>query len=123
MVRTLALLALTLGLPAVASAQTAPAAPGAPPAASAPANTAPGSVPRHHHNRYMRAVRSLNLSDAQKQQIRGFVQAMRTANQNADPVTKRANAKQLRAQIDGVLTPDQRTQLRAALAAPVSAPQ
>jgi Spy/CpxP family protein refolding chaperone len=68
----------------------------------------------------MHALRSLNLSDAQKQQIRGFARATRTADQNADPATKRANMQKLRAQIDGVLTPDQRTQLQAALAAPPS---
>jgi len=33
-----------------------------------------------------------------------------TANQNADPATRRANMEKLRTQIDGILTPDQRAQ-------------
>jgi Spy/CpxP family protein refolding chaperone len=48
----------------------------------------------------MRAVRSLNLTDAQRQQIRTIMRNQEQA---------------LRTQIDGVLTPDQRSQLRAKL--------
>lgn len=82
--------AATLVLPAAALAQNAPAP-----------VTAPATRPHHRHgSAYMRALRRLNLSDAQKQQIR---QAMRN-EQIA-----------MRKQIDGVLMPDQRTQLRSAL--------
>jgi len=110
----LPLLALALALPVAASAQTSPQAPPAPPAAGAP--DAPGAMPHHHHqNRYMTALRTLALSSDQKQQIRGFIRDTRTANQGADPQTKHANVKKLRGEIDGILTPDQRTQLHAAL--------
>ena len=79
---------------------------------------APPQQQRHHRhrNRYMHAMRSLNLSDAQKQQIAGIMKNARAANKNADPQTRRANRLALRQQIDGVLTPDQRTQLHAKLA-------
>jgi Spy/CpxP family protein refolding chaperone len=102
----LAALALTLALPLAASAQSAPAP------ATAPA------APQHHHHRshYFAAIRSLGLSDAQTAQIRGMVRATKQSNVGADPATRHANMKQLRAQIAGVLTDDQRTRLRAALA-------
>ena len=108
-----------LVLPLAAGAQTAPP----PPAAAAP-QTAPAPGAPHHHSggRYMRALRTLGLSDAQKQQIRSAIVATRQANQNADPDTIKANRKALRAQIDGVLTPDQRAQLRAKLQAERQAP-
>jgi Spy/CpxP family protein refolding chaperone len=112
----LALLALSFALPLAASAQTTPQMPpqDAPPGAGAPA--APGATPhRHHHNRYMSALHSLALSPDQQQQIRGFMRDTRAANQGADPQTKHANVKKMRSEIDGILTPDQRTQLRAAL--------
>jgi Spy/CpxP family protein refolding chaperone len=51
------------------------------------------------------------LSDAQRQQIKTAMTQMRQNNQNVDPQTRRANVKQLRAQIDAILTPDQRTRL------------
>jgi Spy/CpxP family protein refolding chaperone len=73
-------------------------------AQSSPAPLAAPSAPSaRHHDRgssYMRALRSLNLNDAQRQQIRGYM---------------RASQQQLRAQIDGVLTPAQRTQLHSKL--------
>jgi Spy/CpxP family protein refolding chaperone len=85
-------------VPAAASAQ------GAPGPAAAP--TAPAATTPHHRGRgprYMRALRSLNLTDAQRQQIRTIMRNQEQA---------------LRSQIDGVLTPDQRTQLRANLSKP-----
>jgi Spy/CpxP family protein refolding chaperone len=104
----LALLA-AFALPLVASAQ-AVSAPGA--AAPAP----PAQHQRHHrHNRYLHAMRSLHLSDAQKQQIAGFLKSTRSANKGADQQTRRANMVAMRKQIDGVLTDDQRSQLRANL--------
>ncbi len=109
MIRPLiAALALTLAGPLAANAQTAPA-PAAAPVAGAVA-------PRHHaRGRYMAALRSLGLTADQQSQIRGFVSATKTANAGADVSTRHANLKALRGEILGVLTPDQRTQLRAAL--------
>lgn len=94
----LALLA-AFALPLTASAQTVPA-----PGAAAPAPPAHTQYRHpHHRNGYMRAMQSLHLSDAQKQQIAGFVKSSRAA---------------LRRQVEGVLTDDQRAQLRARLARP-----
>jgi Spy/CpxP family protein refolding chaperone len=104
-----------LSLPLAASAQSAPAA---------PAVSAPAPAHHHHKSRYMHALKQLNLSADQKAQIKGFSQTARTANENADPATKKANMQKLHAQIDGVLTPAQRDQLKAALAkaGPATAP-
>jgi Spy/CpxP family protein refolding chaperone len=97
-------------LPLGASAQVVPA-----PGAAAPAP--PAQHQRHHrHNRYLHAMRSLHLSDAQKQQIAGFLKSARAADKGADPQTRRANMLAMRKQIDGVLSDDQRSQLRANLA-------
>jgi Spy/CpxP family protein refolding chaperone len=105
---TLALLILTLAMPIAASAQTAPA-----PAATA----TPGAVRQHHRSPYMTALRTLTLTPDQQQQIAGFMRDAKAANQGADKATKRANAKKLRAEIKGVLTPDQQAQLHAAMVA------
>jgi Spy/CpxP family protein refolding chaperone len=102
-----AALVAALTLPAAAFAQQAPAAP---PAAAAPA---PGM--QRHHGAYLSALKQVNLSDAQRQQIRAAMLKTRQANQNADPDTRRANRQALRAQIDGIMTPDQRTQFHTAL--------
>jgi Spy/CpxP family protein refolding chaperone len=107
-IRFIAAAALTaaMALPLAASAQQAPPAP---PAAN-PAHANPGQ--RHHRGgHYLHALHHLNLSDAQRQQIRTAMTQMRQANQNVDPQTRRANIKQLRSQIDGILTPDQRARL------------
>ncbi len=109
----LALLA-AFALPLAASAQTVPA-PGA--AAPAPAAGAPHHHRRHHRNPYMHAMRGLNLSDAQKQQISGILKSARGQNKNADPQARRANVRALHQQIEGILTADQRSQLHAKLAA------
>jgi Spy/CpxP family protein refolding chaperone len=106
----LALLA-AFALPLAASAQTVPA-----PGASAPAATAHHHHRRHHHNRYFRAMSGLGLSAAQKQQIAGILKTARGANKNADPQTRRANARALHQQVEGVLTDSQRSQLHAKLA-------
>ena len=110
---SLALVA-ALAAPLAASAQTAPAP--APPAAAPPG--ASGVQPHHRHHRrgLAHALRSLNLTDAQKQQIAGIMKSARAARMaNAgtppDPQTRRANMQALRAQIDGVLTDTQRAQL------------
>ncbi len=103
---TAAAVAASLALPLAAAAQQAPPPPAAP-AAGAPAP--------HHGARYMHALRTLNLTDAQKTQIKSAMQQTRTANENADPQTRKANLEQLRSQINSVLTPDQRAQLQAEL--------
>ncbi len=100
-----ALFASTAG----AFAQTAPAAP----AAAAPAaSAAPQTWPAHHHhhkNRMLSALRQLNLSDDQKSKIKGFMTAFRDSRSSTTPETR----AQLRGQIEGVLTPEQRTQFEA----------
>lgn len=106
----LALLALC-ALPLASSAQTLPA-----PGAVAPAPPAQQQRHHHRHNGYLQAMQSLHLSDAQKQQIAGFLKSARTANKGADRQTRRANMLAMRKQIDGVLSNDQRSQLRANLA-------
>jgi Spy/CpxP family protein refolding chaperone len=95
-----ALLALTVALasPLAAAAQAAP-----------PVSAA------HHHIRYLAALRSVGLTPAQKQQIAGFLQERKAANAGADAPTRHANGRRLRREIIGVLTPEQRTQLRAAI--------
>jgi Spy/CpxP family protein refolding chaperone len=84
-------------VPAAAPAQTTTTGPMAAPSTS-PNATAP--FRRRRGSPYMRALRTLNLTDAQKTQIRTIMQNQEQA---------------LRTQIDGVLTPDQRAQLRASL--------
>lgn len=104
----LALLA-ACALPLAISAQTYPA--------TAPDAAAPPAAAAHHHHRnpYMRAMRNLNLSDAQKQQIMAFFKSSRSATKVADKQTRRATMLALHKQIEGVLTDDQRTQLRTEL--------
>jgi len=100
-------LAATISAPLAAAAQTSSS-----PVPSASAAPLTGHH-RHHHQSFARALRSLNLSDAQKQQIATFRSQEQQANQHADAGTRRANAATMRAQIMGVLTPDQRAQLQA----------
>lgn len=78
------------------------------PAASA---AAPGRVPRAAP--YMRALRSLQLSDDQRAQIGSIVREHRLQNAGADRATRRAGLKEMRQEIAGVLTPEQRKLLRA----------
>jgi Spy/CpxP family protein refolding chaperone len=105
-------LVAALVIPSAAFAQTAPG----PYPSAAPANGAR----QHHHRRHdgMRAaLRGLNLSSAQQTQIRQAFQESRTANRSADPATRKANRAKLRARIEAILTPAQRTQLQATLKA------
>jgi Spy/CpxP family protein refolding chaperone len=113
-------LVAAFAFPLAASAQTAPAPGMAPAAPAAPA--AEGQHRHHRHNPYLRAMRGLDLSAAQKQQIATILKnarAARAANANKplDAQTRRANAQALHQQIEGVLTDAQRTQLHAKLAA------
>ena len=103
-------LVAALLIPSAAFAQTAPA-----PYPSA----APNGV-RHHghrHNGMRAALRGLNLSASQQTQVQQAFEQTRGANRNADPATRKANRQQLRAKIDAILTPAQRTQLQATLKA------
>jgi len=109
-------LASAIALPTAAFAQTAPGVPPPGPGVTNPAG--PGAqfgARRHHRNHFMHALRSLNLSDAQRSQIRDLIRQTRVANQNADPQTRRANMVAMRQHLDALLTPDQRTRLHAAL--------
>lgn len=95
-------LAATLLTPLGASAQTLPPA-------AAPAQH------RHHAGRFVAAVHALNLSADQRRQIDDAVAANRAASRGADKATKRANRQRMHAQIESILTPDQRAQLKAEL--------
>jgi Spy/CpxP family protein refolding chaperone len=86
----LALLA-ALALPLAASAQTVPA----------PGAGAPGPQQQYRQHRVNPALRGLNLTAAQRQQIDGIMKSSRAT---------------VRQQIEGVLTPAQRAQMRANLA-------
>ena len=108
LVRGFALVALAAGLPLAASAQNTP-----PQNLNNPPGQGAGqSAPHHRGGPYMRALRSLNLSDAQQTQIRSIMQSYRQKAQNADPATRRANAEQMRSNIMNVLTPAQRAQFQ-----------
>jgi Spy/CpxP family protein refolding chaperone len=63
----------------------------------------------------MHALRSVNLTPAQQQQVATLHAAEQKANASADPATKEANAQKMRSQIMAILTPDQKTQLEAHL--------
>jgi Spy/CpxP family protein refolding chaperone len=113
-VRLVPVLALiAFAVPLAAGAQTPP-----PPAAT------PGPMMGHHHGHHrhhpslMRALRDLNLTPAQQQQVTAFRDQAKKANVNADSATKRANAAKLREQIMGILTPDQKAQLAAEMHRP-----
>jgi Spy/CpxP family protein refolding chaperone len=103
-------LVAALVIPSAAFAQTAPA----PYPSAAPAN---GMRQHHRHNGMRAALRGLNLSSAQQSQIQQAFQESRGANRNADPATRKANRAKLRARIEAILTPAQRTQLQATLKA------
>lgn len=102
-----AVLAAAIVLPTAACAQ------------QQPANTAPAAVGApsgsHHHRGagWRRALHGLNLTQAQKQQIKTIAQQNRAAmksNPATDPAARRANMQQLRTQVENVLTPAQRAQ-------------
>ncbi len=57
------------------------------------------------------ALETLDLSDAQKAQLKGVLAQARAARENGQPVSQADLLKQ----INGVLTPPQRTQFQAAL--------
>lgn len=104
-----ALVTALCGASAAAQAQAAPAL--------SPAS-APSAAPfahKHHRSRLARALRSLDLSSAERAQIRTILGNARQAKQSGTPLPHR----QVLSQIEGVLTPAQRTAFEAALAHPV----
>jgi Spy/CpxP family protein refolding chaperone len=110
-ITALALVAVFAG-PLAAGAQTPP--PPAPIGSGAPAMT-----PHHHHHRhrdpFMRALRTVTLTPAQQKQIAGFRDQAKKSKANADSATRKTNDSKLHDQIMGVLTPDQKTQVTAAM--------
>jgi Spy/CpxP family protein refolding chaperone len=104
----IALAGALLGATVAAPAQTYPL-PTAPPGANAPGAQAPGAPRRGNRVRTM--LRDLNLSSDQRGQIRAMFQQFRAARNTATPITRRA----LLAQIEGVLTPQQRSRFEARL--------
>jgi Spy/CpxP family protein refolding chaperone len=113
--RMLPALALIVGLtgavPAVA--QTAPATTDM--SSPAPAQTVPHQHHHHHRQSLLHALRAVNMTDAQKQQVAAFHDQEQKANANADAPTRQANAATMRRQIMGILTPDQKAQLTAGM--------
>jgi Spy/CpxP family protein refolding chaperone len=119
----LAMFCALLGAGAAAGAQTYPL-PTAPPANAGPADGASGAAQHPARRRFRAALQALGLSPAQRTQIRSMIVAFRASRGSATPMTRR----QLLTQIDGVLTPQQRSQFDAAMhphrqAAPAAAPQ
>ncbi len=104
-----ALLGALLGATVAAHAQGVPTPQ---PAVSAPsAAGAPGTQPRKHRgNRMMRALRNVGLSSAQQTQVRAAMQSFRASRTSGTPETR----AQLKANIENILTPAQRTQFEAA---------
>ena len=95
-----------LGASVAAGAQTAATAP-------APvASYAPGATHHHRGGRMNRALRSLNLTTAQRTQIKTLMTSYRASRTSATPQTR----QQLMSGINNVLTPTQRTQFTAAMA-------
>jgi Spy/CpxP family protein refolding chaperone len=102
----LALAGALLGASVAAFAQAAPAP------AAAPQNADGAPTPAMHHHSKMRAVlSSLDLTADQQTQIKGFMKSFRDSRQTSTPETR----KQLLAQIEGVLTPDQQGKFEAGM--------
>ncbi len=108
---TLPLLAGSLlATSAAGFAQTASPEPAATPAQNAPAPDS-GEPHGHRKNRMMAALQELGLSDDQKAKIKNCMTAFRDSRDSATPETR----KELRGQIEQILTPDQRTRFAAAM--------
>jgi Spy/CpxP family protein refolding chaperone len=85
---------------------------GATPAALAQQGPPPGGRAAAMR-RFGEMLGKLGLTDAQKTQIKGFMQAARDQNQNVtDPEQRRANFQAALAKVDGVLTPAQRAKFK-----------
>jgi Spy/CpxP family protein refolding chaperone len=88
------------------------------PAASAQDQPATGAPPAGHARGQMmaKALMSLDLTDAQKSQIRAIRDETMKANADVtDRDVRRANYKAMMAKVETVLTPAQRTQFHAKL--------
>ena len=110
----LALAGALLGGSVAAFAQAAPAPA---PAAAAPQTTDGAPAPGMHRRSKMHAVlSSLDLTADQRTQIKGFMKSFHDSRQTATPETR----KQLLAQIEGVLTPDQQSKFEAGMHAPAA---
>ncbi len=107
-----AFIALLAG-PLAAGAQTPP--PPGPAGSPAPAMSVPHHRHHRHHDAFASALHSVTLTPAQQQQIASFRAQTKKANANADPATRKANTQKLHDQIMGVLTPDQKAQVTAAM--------
>ena len=59
---------------------------------------------------------SVNLSDAQKTQIRDIMTAARAQAKTQDPDTRRATMRAAFAKVQAIMTPEQRAQFQAKLA-------
>jgi Spy/CpxP family protein refolding chaperone len=106
---SLALFALAGALIGASVAARAAAPYPLPTAPAADAGQTQAGAPAHpRRNRFRAALAQLDLSDAQRSQIRTMMQSFRTARKSATPMTRR----QLVTNIEGILTPGQRTQLQ-----------
>ncbi len=116
-IRRFALLPVALATVLVTGGGTfAAIATGSVPAALAQdqASPAPAMPPGGGRGRMGKALMSLNLSDAQKTQIRGIMADVRKQNESVtDRDQKRANYKAAMTKVEAVLTPAQRTELHA----------
>jgi Spy/CpxP family protein refolding chaperone len=112
-----AAVAYSLALGALAVAGSATGATPAVLAQAAPDAGAPGgAAPGGGRHLMAEALMSADLSDKQKDQIRGIMRDVRQQNANADPTTRRANYKAAFEKIDTVLSPAQRAKVHAKLA-------
>ncbi len=83
------------------------------------AQAAPGApAAGQRGQRFGQMLLSLNLTDAQKTQIRGIIADARQKNQAVtDPQVKRSNMRAAYAQVRTVLTPAQQAKLQSEMAA------
>ncbi len=72
---------------------------------------------RERMRRFAAALATLNLTGAQQDKIKAIMADARAKSKGADPDTRRANFRAAFAQIDDVLTPDQRAKLHAEMPA------
>lgn len=108
--------AFVLALPLAAAAQTAPSAPVTPVGPAGTSAPAAGAPRPHHGLRAMLA--NLNLTDAQRSQIKAIGKKYHDLNQGVtDRAARRANHQQQLQEIMGVLTPAQQTELKSRIAA------
>jgi len=113
----IALAGTLLGASAAAGAQSAPYPLPSAPAAAAPQNQGPPPAGAHRKNRMRAALQQLDLSNDQRKQIASMMKSFRAARESATPITR----KQLRSNIEGVLTPEQRNEFETLMHRPPQA--